>query len=152
VSKFSPLKVRPFRCVILKHPCLQVAFQHLFNTLPDWSSWLSLHSPYSYCQVGHPSDPHSALPHLAVPLFWQSPPRSGLQSTPLNPRVGPLSGSTIHSTRLVGGSPKLTLASPRCGVGVIFSRLATRLRPKRYEPNFRTPQPHFGGRFDPNRL
>lgn len=27
---------------------------------------------------------------------------SGLQSTPLNPRVDPLSGSTIHSTRLVG--------------------------------------------------
>ncbi|KAJ0128487.1 hypothetical protein HZ326_28415 [Fusarium oxysporum f. sp. albedinis] len=26
--------------------------------------------------------------------------RAGLQSTPLNPRVDPLSGSTIHSTRL----------------------------------------------------
>ncbi|KAH7000717.1 hypothetical protein EDB80DRAFT_724373 [Ilyonectria destructans] len=28
--------------------------------------------------------------------------RSGLQTTPLNPRVDPLSGSTVHSTRLVG--------------------------------------------------
>jgi hypothetical protein len=54
--------------------------------------------------------------------------------------------------KLTLANPKQTLANPKRGVGVIFSQSATRLRPKRFGPNFTTPQPHFGGRFDPNRL
>jgi hypothetical protein len=72
--------------------------------------------------------------------------RANPKLTLANPKL------TLANPKLMLANPKLTLANPKCGVGVIFSQSATRLRPKRFGPNFTTPQPHFGGRFDPNRL